>query len=172
MLTLALLRHAKSAWDNPALGDFDRPLNARGQKNAPEAGMALRELGFRPDLILCSPAKRTRETLALVVPELRGEAPKIAFEDALYHASASHMLDRLHQLSGARTVLLVGHNPGIHALALTLAGRGDGADMALLSDRYPTSGIVLLTFEAANWRDIAAAKGHLLTFWTPRRLRD
>ena len=73
MLTLALLRHAKSSWDNPALSDFDRPLNSRGQKNAPEAGMALRELGFKPDLILCSPSKRTRETLDLALPQLKDQ---------------------------------------------------------------------------------------------------
>ena len=173
MLTLALLRHAKSSWDNPNSSDFDRPLNPRGQKNAPEAGMALRELGARPDLILCSPAKRTRETLDLVLPHLKGPAPTIQFEEALYHASAGQMLDRLRQTKdSAAAVLLVGHNPGLHALALTLAGSGAAADLALLSERYPTSAIALIRFDVVKWRELAAAKGHLMDFWTPRRLRE
>jgi phosphohistidine phosphatase len=173
MLTLALLRHAKSSWDDPSLGDFDRPLNTRGLKNAPEAGMALRELGLRPDLILCSSANRTRATLDLALPELRGPAPKIHYEEALYHASAGQLLDRLRLIGdGPSNVLLVGHNPGLHALAITLAGTGKSADLSLMQERYPTAAIAYLTFEAPRWRDIGPAKGRLEDFWTPRRLRE
>ena len=87
MLTLSLLRHAKSSWSNPTLPDRDRPLATRGVTDAPLMGKAMAERGIDPELVLCSSARRTRDTLALVLPELRVE-PKVVYEDALYHASA------------------------------------------------------------------------------------
>jgi phosphohistidine phosphatase len=76
MLTLSLLRHAKSSWKNPTLPDHDRPLNSRGKAQAPMVGKAMAKRGLNPDLVLCSTARRTRDTLDLVLPELKGE-PKV-----------------------------------------------------------------------------------------------
>ena len=124
MLTLSLLRHAKSSWSNPTLPDRDRPLATRGVTDAPLMGKAMAERGIDPELVLCSSARRTRDTLALVLPELRVE-PKVIYEDALYHAAPEAMLEMLHAVQpGANRVMLVGHNPEIQAFALDLVGAG------------------------------------------------
>ena len=94
MLTLSLLRHAKSSWKNPSLPDRERPLAARGITDAPLMGRAITERGIDPELVLCSSARRTVDTLSLVLPELKVE-PSVVYEDALYHASAAEMLHRL-----------------------------------------------------------------------------
>jgi phosphohistidine phosphatase SixA len=109
MLTLSLLRHAKSSWKIPMLPDHDRPLAARGETDAPLMGKTMTERGIDPDLVLCSSARRTRDTLALVLPELKIE-PKVVYEDALYHATPAEMLDMLRQVApGASRVMVVGH---------------------------------------------------------------
>src|SRR5450631_2444347 len=125
MLTLTLLRHAKSSWEEP-LDDFDRPLAPRGKKAAPEIGAALAARGLRPDLILCSGALRARETLGLVIEDLGAPAPEVIYDDALYMAAPGTLLKRLHGIASApqrdapRHVMLVGHNPGFEELALML----------------------------------------------------
>ena len=142
MLTLSLLRHAKSSWNNPALPDQDRPLATRGVTDAPMMGRAMAERGIDPDLVLCSSARRTRDTLALVLPELKVE-PKVIYEDALYHAGAAQMLEMLRGVPpGANRLMLVGHNPEIHALALDLVGSGPKHYRDRLKEKYPTAGLV------------------------------
>jgi phosphohistidine phosphatase len=124
MLTLSLLRHAKSSWDDPALGDFDRPLNKRGETAAPRVGAYMSKHGIAPDLVLCSPAARARQTLDLVLPHLSG-GPTVVYEEGFYLAAPSVMLARVQHIEAkVRHVLLVGHNPGLQALALELAGTG------------------------------------------------
>lgn len=173
MLTLCLLRHAKSGWDNPALDDFDRALAPRGIKAAPEVGKAMRGLGLTPDLVLCSSAVRTRATLMLVLPELRMPAPPIQFEDELYLAPSRRLLDRLQRIDPpARTVLMIGHNPSLHSLTLELTGKGKKADMAALAEKYPTTALAVLTFDCSSWSDIQSGTGQLQTFLTPRGLKD
>ena len=100
MLTLILLRHAKSSWSNPGLADVDRPLATRGLNDAPLMGKAMAERGIDPELVLCSAARRTRDTLDLVLPELRVE-PKVVYDKALYHASPETMLEMLHEIGRA-----------------------------------------------------------------------
>src|SRR4029079_6978428 len=115
MLTLSLLRHAKSSWISPSLPDQDRPPTARAVADAPIMGRAIAKHGIDPSLVLCSSARRTRDTLAPVLPELRIE-PRVIYEEALYHASASEMLRILRGVSAeTSSVMLVGHNPEIHA---------------------------------------------------------
>ena len=173
MLTLALLRHAKSSKDNPAIDDFNRPLNPRGQAAAPESGKTLKQLGFQPDLILCSPARRTRETLDLALPQMMGPMPAITFDPALYHATAAHHMATVRAApSQASRILIVGHNPGLYGLALILTGTADDKILARLNEGFPTAAIAILEFDAAAWRDIAAASGKLTHFITPRGARD
>ncbi len=170
MPTLALLRHAKSSWDQASLSDFDRPLNERGKKAAPEMGRVLHDLKFAPDLILCSPSTRTRQTLDLVLPCLKGPAPTIQFDNDLYHASAASLLDQMRSLDDKlRSVLVVGHNPGLHALALTLAGEGGTDDLTHLTSKFPTAALALLSFTNPRWRDTGPAKGWLEAFVVPER---
>ncbi|MGD9501699.1 MAG: histidine phosphatase family protein [Methyloceanibacter sp.] len=171
MLTLALLRHAKSSWSDPVTPDRERPLAARGLADAPLMGKAMAERGLVPDLVLCSSARRTRDTLDLVLPELQAE-PKVVYEDALYHASAEEMLDMLHGLQpGPSRVLLVGHNPEIQSFALDLVGSGSKAYRERLRTKYPTAGLAVINFDGGTWSDIAVNSGTLSLFLSPKDLR-
>jgi phosphohistidine phosphatase len=169
MLSLALLRHAKSSWDASDIEDFDRPLNARGRAAAPVMGEALQSFPFAPQIILCSPAKRTRETLRLIEPSLSHPHEPVLFEEQLYLTSAETLLERLRHIpTTAKTVLMIGHNPGLHELALMLTGRGDAKSISRLEDKFPTAALAILTFPETAWRDVGPASGHLEGFITPR----
>ena len=169
MLSLGLLRHAKSSWDDSNLDDFDRPLNERGRAAAQIMGEALKELHFVPQLILCSPAKRTRETLQLVSPRLQGPAAEVDFDDRLYLTSPDALYGRLKAVPiDAKSVLMIGHNPGLHGLALMLMGTGDAKSISRLEDKLPTAALAVFTFPQVAWRDLIPAAGRLEAFITPR----
>jgi phosphohistidine phosphatase len=171
MLTLSLLRHAKSSWSNPALPDRERPLATRGVTDAPLMGKAMAERGIDPELVLCSSARRTRDTLDLVLPELRVE-PKIVYVDALYHASPEEMLELLHGIQpGANRVMLVGHNPEIQAFALDLVGSGPKHFRDRLRTKYPTAGLAVINFVSGLWKSVSVNSGTLNLFLSPRDLR-
>ncbi len=170
MLTLTLFRHAKSSWEMDGLDDRDRPLNARGIAAAPMMGAFMQDNGIEPDLVLCSDAVRTRETLDLALPVFKTR-PKVKYEGGLYLADPFDLLARLRKTP--RTVkhlMLVGHNPGLQILALELIGDGAPALVRAISDNLPTAGVVVLTFDAKDWRDIGPGKGHLIQFATPKML--
>ncbi|MHA1180671.1 MAG: SixA phosphatase family protein, partial [Alphaproteobacteria bacterium] len=95
MLTLSLLRHAKSSWDEPGLSDHERPLAKRGQKAAPKVGAALAGMGVQPDLVLCSSAARTRETLSLVLQKFPAPPPQVVYEESIYMATPAALLMRI-----------------------------------------------------------------------------
>jgi phosphohistidine phosphatase len=171
MLTLSLLRHAKSDWGDLDLDDFDRALAPRGIKAAPAMGKAVARLGLKPDLILCSGAVRTRATLALVLPQLGAPPPEIHFDDQLYLALPSVMLDVAVKASvTAQHIMLIAHNPGTHALALELTGSGDKKAIAELASKFPTAALAVLRFKTFEWRDVRAGTGELTHFLTPRGL--
>ena len=137
MVTLYVLRHAKSSWDDPALADDDRPLSARGRKNSAALADHVRREGISPEIVLCSAALRTRETLAALLPALEGDT-EIRIESRLYGASTEELLTRLREVPApTRSVLLVGHNPGLESLVERLAG-----DVA--PERLPTGALVVL----------------------------
>jgi phosphohistidine phosphatase len=170
MLTLSLFRHAKSNWDDPGLKDFDRPLARRGEAAAPRMGAFMAERQIAPELILCSPALRTRQTLDRVLPYLPG-APTIEYEDGLYLAAASLLLARVRRIAAnVRHLMIIGHDPGMHGLALELAGSGDGADMQALAAKFPTAGLAVLTFAGDDWSQVHSGSGHLELFMAPKRL--
>jgi phosphohistidine phosphatase len=169
MLTLALLRHAKSSWGDPGLDDFDRPLNSRGLKAAPVMGRTLRDLDIKPNLILCSTARRTRDTLALAGTECALDGTPVRFEDQLYLASPDVLLTHLKALPDTvTTVLLIGHNPGLHSLALNLLHSGDAKSIVALEEKFPTCALAVFTFPATRWTDIGNGLGRLEHFITPR----
>jgi phosphohistidine phosphatase len=139
MKKLLLLRHAKSSWDDASLPDFDRPLNERGQRAAPLVGEFMRERKFHPDLIVCSPAKRTRETIALVL-EAAAVEPPIRYDERIYEASVGHLLEIISQLEDDKTeVMLVGHNPGFENLLERLTGK---------TERMPTAALARIALNA------------------------
>jgi phosphohistidine phosphatase len=171
MLTLSLLRHAKSSWRDPNLADFDRPLAERGSRAAPLMGKAMSEHGLVPDLVMCSPARRTRETLDLVLAQL-GANTHVELEDALYHASPQTMLELAARVPPeVRHMLLVGHNPPLHDFALKLTGAGEKDLRETLAAKYPTAGLAVLTFPIAGWSEIRPGSGILTLFLTPKALQ-
>ena len=169
MKILTLLRHAKSSWDDQVARDFDRPLNRRGRKAARLMGreMRARALGF--DAVIASPAARVVETLA-DVEDGYGRSLAPAFDERIYLASAEALLDLVHAADdGADRLLLVGHNPGLEMLALTLT-RDEGALRAELGEKYPTATLAQITLPVERWRDAAEGQGTLTLFIRPRDL--
>ena len=171
MKVVLLLRHAKSAWGQPGLDDHERPLNRRGERAAEAMADHIVRNVPRPDLILCSTAVRTRQTLAPLVHRLTVPAPPIALEKGLYLAPEDTLLERLRALTEEiGTVLLIGHNEGIGELAGSLAGSGRGTDLAALHAKYPTGTLATLRAPAGRWSDLAPRSAELLSFVRPRDL--
>jgi phosphohistidine phosphatase len=172
MRQLLLLRHAKSSWDDPRLPDHARPINARGRRNAAAMAEAMRELGLAPDVVLVSSARRTLQTLEAIGP-LDG-SPLVEPMDALYLAPWPSLLDVLRGVrETARSVLLIGHNPGLHELAMALAGpagmAGGGPTAARLALGYPTATLTEFSI-ALPWRLLEPGGGRLLRMLGPADL--
>lgn len=170
---LILVRHAKSAWPDE-VPDRDRPLAKRGRKQAPLAGAWLRSAGYRPDLVLCSPARRTRETWSLIEAEL-GEAGRVGYEERVYGASSASLLELVREVPGpVKTLLLVGHSPGLPDLAAELAGRTPAAAASdalhRLTTKFPTAAVAVLDVPGA-WRSLADGRARLAEFVIPRDLK-
>jgi phosphohistidine phosphatase len=171
MLTLSLLRHAKSSWDDLSIDDYDRGLSPRGVKAAGLMGRYLAKEKLVPDLVLCSGAVRTRATLALLLPELGEPAPAVRYDDALYLAEPEALLEAVRGAGKARHVMVIAHNPGIHALALGLLRGGNPKSLADLASHYPTAALAVITLSSKSWKEIGAAQGLLERFVTPRGLK-
>jgi phosphohistidine phosphatase len=169
--TVTLFRHAKSGEkNNPNIEDFDRPLSGRGLKAASKMGAEMRNRNLRPNLILCSPSVRTRQTLTLAAEEAWDNSPRIRFEEDLYEASAKTMEEILHELSEDLShVMLVGHNPGLQDLAVRLAKLGSEASQKL-GEKLPTAGLVSFDFDADLWGELKPGSGELRLFLTPAML--
>jgi phosphohistidine phosphatase len=172
MRQLLLLRHAKSSWDDPRLSDHARPLNARGKRAAQAIAEAMHTLGLVPDVVLVSSARRTLQTLEALTPIEGG--PIIEPMDELYLAPWPRLLELLRGVpETARSVLLVGHNPGMHELAMALAGPAgmaapsEGGPMAQrLARGYPTGALAEFTIASA-WRMLEPGSGRLVRFLAP-----
>ena len=177
-LRLVLFRHAKSAW--PDVPDHERPLGSRGIQAAPLMGRWLRDAGLVPDQVLCSTARRARETWQFAQTGLAA-APPVTFDDRIYEAAATDLLDLIHEAPPtAGTLLLIGHNPAIGDLAVLLAaaafgaaGPGPGgaspADLERMRAKFPTAAIAVLG-HAGAWPDLAPRRARLTAFVTPRDL--
>ena len=173
---LLLLRHAKSSWDEPGLGDHERPLSPRGRRAVTVLAEHLRVNAIEPSLVLCSTARRTRETYEGVEP--RGE---LLIEPELFGADASSVLERLRSLpEEARTVMVIGHNPAMQTLVLRLVGsplnqadRGgpaaEASDLSEVQRKFPTGALATLTFECA-WSELAPGRARLAAFVRPKQL--
>jgi len=170
MLTLSLLRHAKSSWDNPNLRDFDRGLNERGRDAAPRMGAYMAAHGIVPDLILCSPSVRTRQTLELVLPHFAAHPP-VLYEDAIYLGAPSTLLKRVRKLDDVvKHAMIVAHDPGLHHLAMDLSGSGDSELLQSLAAKFPTAALAVIAFRGGRWSKVQPGAGRLTLFMTPKRL--
>jgi phosphohistidine phosphatase len=169
---LVLLRHAKSSWDDPFVEDFDRPLAKRGRNAAGQVAEWFGRHRIRPDLILCSPAVRTRETLALVKDAL-GDGAEVDYDKALYLAEPDELLERIRATDDAVTCLMViGHNPGMQELALGLLGPGAKKNRARLEEKFPTAAIARFRVPVARWTELQPGRAALVDFVRPTDLAD
>ena len=162
MKTLYLVRHAKSSWDFPELTDIDRPLNKRGQRNAPEMGERLAKKGILPDLMLTSPAKRAVDTCREIAGKIGYPAEKIVVNKKIYHAYTLELLDIVSaQPNDINSLMLFGHNPGFTGFANKLCH----VDI----HNIPTSGIFCCTFDIETWEDVDFNGGEFVFFDYPKK---
>jgi phosphohistidine phosphatase len=170
MRQLLLLRHAKSSWDDPRLSDHARPLNARGRRAATAMAQVMRDLRLSPDIVLVSSARRTLQTLEALAPFEDG--PLVEPMDDLYLAPWPRLLDLLRNVpQTARSVLLIGHNPGLHDFGLALLGAGatGSAEASKLAEGYPTGALAEFSI-ASPWQGLEPGGGRLVRFLAPRDL--
>jgi phosphohistidine phosphatase len=162
MKTLLILRHAKSAWDDPDVADHERPLNKRGKREAPRMGQLLRDENLVPDLIVSSTAKRARRTAKLVA-EASGYEGEIELAETLYLAGAEAYLDALSKVPDQfQRVMVVGHNPGLEELVEVLTGEAES---------LPTAALAEIALSIVSWRQAdESAEGKLVNVWQPREL--
>ena len=165
---LLLLRHAKSSWDDLSLADHDRPLAKRGRRAAERVGEHLRAAGLSPDLVVCSSALRTRETLELLSLDGPRVHPEIRVQGAVYEATGSELIALVHGLPEAvASVLLIGHNPAMEDAATQLCGQDLGAEADRLRQKFPTAALAVFELDGA-WRQLVPSRARLVSFRTPR----
>ncbi|MBZ0185705.1 MAG: histidine phosphatase family protein [Candidatus Obscuribacterales bacterium] len=163
MLKLFLLRHAKSSWANTNLDDLDRPLNERGELASLLMGRVMRKLKIEPDLVICSPSKRTRQTLALLLESAEIE-PEINFEDKVYEASLGDLRKILsRQKTEHGVILMVGHNPGMSILLSDLTGE---------AEHFPTAALAGIDLDIDDWSEVAPGAGKLVFMKRPKELDE
>ena len=176
MRRLMLLRHAKTETDAPSGQDHDRRLDDRGRSDAGEIGHFIARHPPFPELVLVSSAVRAQQTWNLVREAMqdRVPAPEVETLEELYGAEPTELLRivRMASSSDPKRLMLVGHNPGMHELALMLAGDGDKASRKALEDNLPTSGLAVLDFDTDDWTDVAFRRGNLVRFVSPKLLRQ
>ena len=162
MKRLTLVRHAKSDWSSPGQDDWDRPLNRRGQRDAPEMARRLRSRRLKPDRMLSSPAVRALSTAAVMARELKLDAAKLQQDERLYLADPEDLLEVIRELGGeAKHLMVFGHNPGLTECANRLSG-GDRID------NLPTCGIFTAVFELADWAGLDWGRGRDAEFDYPK----
>ncbi len=162
MKNLLVLRHAKSSWKHPELADHDRPLNKRGQRDAPRMGELLREQNLIPDLIISSTAKRARQT-AEIVADTSGYQADIQFERAYYASEPEAIIDILQRVADdINCAMIIGHNPDLEELVEILTGDWE---------RMPTAALALIELPIDKWDGLSTdLSGKLVDIWRPREL--
>lgn len=171
MKRLYLLRHAKSDWSDPSLGDFDRPLAPRGIKAAKRMGRAVGKKNLIPDAVLCSAARRAVETWDLLRTALPADVHTKVLR-SLYLAAPSRLLQELRRRpDGMNAVMMIGHNPGLATLAERLSGptSKQGA-LRRLHEKYPTAALAVIEFDVEHWSDVGEGAGRLTRFLCPKDL--
>ncbi len=160
--TLIIIRHAKSSWADPGQDDFDRPLNDRGREDAPVMGARLKQRGLLPDIILCSDAKRTRQTAKRMAEALGISKDNIETQHELYLASPEQIENTLTKVgSNHKIVYLIAHNPGITEFVNEVSDR-------FRIDNVPTCGMVGIRFSAASWADYSRSEREIIFFDYPK----
>jgi len=171
MRRLILLRHAKTRRESASGIDRDRALDERGRGDAATMGVWLARTNHRPDLVFVSTATRARETWDLMAPSLPATRKENVAD--LYGAGPQELLQIIHSAEpdDPGSLMIVGHNPGLHELALGLATKGEAAARQELSSHLPTTGVAIIDFPG-DWTNVALGKGNLLLFMSPKLLKE
>jgi phosphohistidine phosphatase len=167
MRRLMLLRHAKTERPEPGEPDRDRKLTKRGRADAPLLGAYMARHGLVPDLALVSPATRAKETWTLLA-RCFAKPPQAAYEERIYNADPQTLMGLIAETRAARSLLVVGHNPGIHDLAVQLIAAGEIATRERVTEKLPTSGLVVIDLAFDDWSRLRARAGRLERFVSPR----
>src|SRR5437016_4247303 len=164
---ILLLEHGNSGWSDPSVADLERPLAPRGERASQRIAKYIRQKKIRPALVLCSPSLRTRQTLEAIESSL-GKQSVIELEPQLYAASEGELLERLQALpESVDSVMLIGHNPGLHELARLLASRG--AELPRLEQKFPTGALATLVVDSESWAALGPGDGELVDYVVPRQ---
>ena len=168
MKKLLLLRHAKSSWDDPALDDHERPLTSRGRKSAALIARYIKDGGLEPAIVLCTSAARAQQTLDEIRPSLPDAVIKV--EPRLYGADGSQLAARIRRLSqSSPSVLIIGHNPAMQELVLTLAPKGQRSDA--VRKKFPTAALAVLEVPIDEWKALQPGEASFVDLVTPKLLR-
>jgi phosphohistidine phosphatase len=169
-MRLMLLRHAKSEKAEPGQRDHERRLNDRGERDAETIGAYLARHELLPDLVAVSTSQRTRQTWEHVAAMLSA-SPPASFEERLYNAGAEAILAVVKETKPAvRTLMVIGHNPGLHEGARLLIASGDVEARERLNEGLPTTGLAVIDFAGKDWRKLHPHGGRLERYVTPRSL--
>jgi len=171
MRRLLLLRHAKTERAEPGESDRDRKLTSRGRTDAPVIGAYMSHHRFVPELALVSPVVRAAETWTLVAACF-SPAPRVRNDERIYNASADALVRVIREAREAPTLLIVGHNPGLHDLAMYLIASGDAEMRERLNEKLPTCGLVIIDFPFDEWSKLRANAGRLERFVSPRLIAE
>jgi phosphohistidine phosphatase len=171
MRRLMLLRHAKTERAAPGERDRDRKLTDRGRTDAPLIGAYMVRHRLVPELALVSPVTRSEQTWALVGGAF-SKTPRAVKEAAIYNATPDTLIDLVSGTHDARSLLVVGHNPGLHELARLLIASGDVEARERLNENLPTSGLVVIDLPLDDWSDLRANSGRLERFVSPRLIAE
>ena len=172
MKTLALLRHAKAVDRDDFVAEHDRVLAPRGEQDAALMGRFMREAGLIPDRVLCSTAARADRTWRLAARELGKDVPVESLRE-IYNAGSGGLFETIRRSGeGANVLCVVGHNPGLHALAVALSGSGNADDLDTLRAKFPTGSLAVLRVAADSWTELAPGRAELVRFVRPKDLKD
>ena len=165
MKRLYVIRHAKSSWSDSGLGDFERPLNKRGKRDAPFMGTRLKKDGAKPDMVISSPARRASQTARALAKAVGYPVGKIAEEMAIYEASLQDLNAVVEEIPDVcEEVILVGHNPGFTALAGYLT-----SDPPL---HMPTCAVCCVDLAVDSWAHVSAGIGRMVSYDYPKKHRS
>lgn len=169
MLRLYIMRHAKSSWAIPGARDFDRELNERGLNDLKKLSKVISNEQIFPDLILCSSAIRTRQTLDGIVHAFDNK-PQIVFTERLYSSGQDEYIEMINTTKSAKSILIIGHNPMCGSLATILPGSGEPAELEKIVYKYPTAALSIIDFDKDDWADVSKGSGVLRKSIFPSQL--
>jgi phosphohistidine phosphatase len=168
MRRLLLLRHAKTERAGPGQLDRERELTKGGRADAELIGVYMAKHGLVPELAVVSPASRTQETWTLLSAAFTGKKPRVCNDERVYNASAEVLFKLIAEPGKARSLLIVGHNPSLHEVAVKLVASGDVEARERIAEKLPTSGLVVIDLPFDDWSKLHAQAGRLERFVGPR----